>query len=132
MNTLEELNTDLESMTMSHGTQDNGGSLTEELEPLDQVKRETSLSQIKEVKDTSLTELLLLDNMQESHPKCSLSMVVHTETSETYQETVLMFTETQIQTTDMLSPILATMELIKVGPLTDKESITQDILLLME
>ena len=106
--------------------------MTEELEPLDQFKRETSASQTKEVKDTSLTELLSSDNMLESQPKCSLSMVDHTETSETYQETALMFTETQIQTTDMSSPGNATMELTKVGPLTDKESTIQDILLLME
>ena len=106
--------------------------MTEELEPLDQSKRETSSSQTREVKDTSLTELLSLDNMLESQPKCSLSMVVHTETSETSQETALMFTETQIQTTDMSSPGLATMELTKVGPLTDKESTTQDILFKMD
>lgn len=121
MNTLVEVNTDLESTTINHGTSDNGGSLTEELEPLDQLLEETMPSPTREDKDSRSTELLSSDNTLVRHTKELLSMEVQSETSETFQDNALMFTETPTLTTDTSSGGLAIMVQTKAGPLTEAE-----------
>lgn len=127
MNILVEINLDSESKTINHGTSDNGGSLTEELEPLDQFTKETMPSPTREDKDSRSTELLSSDNGLVSLTKELPSMEVLSETSETSQDNALMFTENPTLTTDTSSGGLAIMVQTKAGPLTEQELDGKDI-----
>lgn len=114
-------------MTINHGTQDNGGSLTEELEPSEQTTREVTPSQTKEDKASELVLLLSLDTTREEIMlKCLLSMEDLSETSETSQDNAWMFMEEVIQTIDMLPGGPATTMPTKDGASIPEELISQD------
>lgn len=93
-------NTDLESETTTQRTTSNGSSSTEEQELSDFTATETWLFLTKLDMDTESMLPLLSDHGEESHTRELPSMVDQEETLETMLKSALMFTETEINTTD--------------------------------
>lgn len=127
MNTSEEVNTDSESETTIQKTTNNGSSSTEEPEQLELPLLEAS--SLLTSKDTliELESLPPLDHGEKNNTRELLSTLDQEETSETMEESALMYMETVTLIIDTLLSGTAITDSTRPGTSTERSSNTTDI-----